>query len=202
MRHATLLLRSAATVLFATASIGFHTSPAQAQSTHGFAQFESTIDPVQGIVDDAFAGRDLWQVSQASKKSPALAFLLSFLIVGAGQGYNGQWGKGAGMFIGMWASFGVLAAGADDCVFGDSGCGVAAVGFFGMLGFALWSWIDAPISASAINRRIDAGGMALEIGPRLYLGRNGRAANDKLLVGREMLRPIPRVSLSLINVGF
>ena len=201
MRHTTLLSRSAAMVLFATASIGFHASPAQAQTTQGFVQFESTIDPVQGIAEDAFAGGDLWQVSQASKKSPALAFLLSFLIPGAGQGYNGQWGKGAGLFIGELVSLGVTAAGAGDCVNGRD-CGVAIAGFVGMVGFWWASWIDAPISASAINRRIDAGGMALEIGPRLYLDRNGRAVSDNLVVGQRMLRPIPHVSLSLIKVGF
>lgn len=201
MRLATLLFRSAAMVSFTTASIGSHASPAQAQTTHGFVQFEFTIDPVQGMASDAFAGRDLWQVSQASKKSPALAFLLSFLIVGAGQGYNGQWGKGVGMFAGELVSVGVFAAGIDDCASGDN-CGVSLAGFVGMVGFALWSWIDAPISASKINRRIDAGGMALEVGPRLYDAPSGGAAIHARLAGLQMVKPVPCVNLSLVNLQF
>lgn len=202
MRLATLLFRSAAMVSFATASIGSHASPAQAQTTHGFVQVEITIDPVQGMASDAFAGRDLWQVSQASKKSPGLAFLLSFLIVGAGQGYNGQWGKGVGMFAGELVSAGVFAAGIGDCAEGVDDCGVTIAGFVGMVGFALWSWIDAPISASKINRRIDAGGMALEVGPRLYDAPSGGAANHARLAGLQMVKPVPRVNLSLVNLQF
>ncbi len=202
MRLATSLFRSAAMVSFATASIVSHASPAQAQTTHGFVQFESTIDPVQGMASDAFAGRDLWQVSQASKKSPGLAFLLSFLIVGAGQGYNGQWSKGVGMFAGELVSAGVFAAGIDDCAEGVGDCGVTIAGFIGMVGFWLWSWIDAPISASAINRRIDAGGMALKVGPRLYDAQSAGAANHARLAGLQVVKPVPRVNLSLVNLRF
>jgi len=202
MRLATLLFRSAAMVSFATASIGSHASPARAQTTHSFVQSKSTIDPVQGIADDAFAGTDLWQVSQASRKSPGLAFLLSFWIFpGAGQGYNGQWGKGVAMFAGALVSVGMFAAGIDDCVSGDT-CGVGAAGFIGFVGFWLWSWIDAPISASAINRRIDAGGMALGVGPRLYDAPSAGAANHARLAGLQMVKPVPRVNLSLVNLQF
>ncbi len=201
MRLATLLFRAAAMVSFATASIGSHASPAQAQTTDSLVQFSYTTNPVEPVAGDTFAGRDMWQVSQASKKSPGLAFLLSFLIVAAGQGYNGQWGKGVGMFAGELASFGVLAAGLSDCVDG-SDCGVSLAGLVGMVGFALWSWIDAPISASKINRRIDAGGMALEVGPRLYNAPSGGAANHARLAGLQMVRPVPRVNLSLVNLRF
>ena len=201
MRLATLLFRSAAMVSFATVSIGSHASPAQAQTTDSLVQLSYTTDPVEPVAGDVFAGRDMWQVSQASRKSPGLAFLLSFLIVGAGQGYNGQWGKGAGMFIGELASFGVLVAGASDC-FIVSGCGVSVAGFVGMVGFALWSWIDAPISASKINREIDAGGMALGVGPRLYDAPSAGAANHARLAGLQMVKPVPRVNLSLVNLQF
>lgn len=36
------------------------------------------------------------------EKSPAIAALLSFIIVGAGQVYNGQIAKGIVFFVGMW----------------------------------------------------------------------------------------------------
>ncbi len=153
------------------------------------------------MASDAFAGRDLWQVSQASKKSPALAFLLSFLIVGAGQGYNGQWSKGVVMFANELISVGVFAVGVYACDHGSS-CGILLAGFVGMVGFALWSWIDAPVSASKINRRIDAGGMALEVGPRLYDAPIGGAANHARLAGLQMVKPFPRVNLSLVNLRF
>ena len=202
MRLATLLFRSAAMVSFATASIGSHASPAQAQTTDSLVQFSYTTNPVEPVAGDTFAGRDMWQVSQASKKSPALAFLLSFWIPGAGQGYNGQWSKGVGMFAGELVSVGVFAASIDDCAEGVGDCGVTIAGFIGVVGFWLWSWIDAPISASAINRRIDAGGMALEVGPRLYDAPSGGAAIHARLAGLQMVEPVPRVNLSLVNLQF
>ena len=115
-----------------------------------------------------------------SRKSPWAAFGLSVLIPGAGQAYNGQWGKGGLMLGGEVASVVVVAANIGDCgigtFFGNTdGCGLVTVGLIGMAGFALWSWIDAPLAANAINRRIDAGQVALEIGPQLVaLNRDSR----------------------------
>ncbi len=106
-----------------------------------------------------------------SRKSPWLAFGLSAIVVpGAGQAYNGQWGKGGLMLGGVVVSIGVMSAG-DDCDTSFSGddCGLVAAGLLGGMGFWLWSAIDAPISANAINRRIDAGQVALEIGPQLSM---------------------------------
>jgi hypothetical protein len=45
-----------------------------------------------------------------------------------------------------------------------SGRGVHAAAALGM-GLILWSWIDAPLSAAAINRRIEAGAVAFNLGP-------------------------------------
>ena len=75
----------------------------------------------------------------ARPKSAGIAFLMSFMIVGLGQVYNGQVGKGILMFIlciGLWLVF---------------------------LGWVIhiWSWIDAYQTASRMNeryyRRIAAG---------------------------------------------
>ena len=132
-----------------------------------------------------------------ARKSPWLAFGMSSLITGAGQAYNGQWGKGGLMLGGQIVSVSLFLSGANDCdiyspIFDEilgvasdasnyAGCGKVAAGLIGMLGFALWSMIDAPRTANAINRRIDAGQVALEIGPQLIV-RNRDSRIDLSLV--------------------
>jgi hypothetical protein len=83
---------------------------------------------------------------------------LSFVLPGAGQGYNGQWGKAA-VFLGVTlVAFtmvtrgdGLFACEAPD--YSNDKCSTATVG--ALIGAASWigSQIDAPISAAAINRR-------------------------------------------------
>ncbi len=114
-------------------------------------------------------------------KSPAGAFALSLMIPGAGQAHNGQWGKGALMLGGGLVSLGAAVAGSDEC--DSSGdCALFTAGLVGMVGFWVWSMIDAPVSASSINRRIDAGEVALEVGPQLI------APNRDSLVGLSLVR--------------
>ena len=60
--------------------------------------------------------------------------------------------------------------------------GLVVAGWFGMVGFWLWSVIDAPRTANAINRGIDAGQVALEIGPQLI------APNRDSPVGLSLVR--------------
>jgi hypothetical protein len=132
----------------------------------------------------------------ANRKSPGTAFLLSFLIVGAGQGYNGQWGKALLMAGGAVTSFAVASAGAEDCADFDD-CGRFTAGIVGALGFALWSWIDAPITASAINTRIDMG-LALELGPQPRFG----FASDRLVRRISPRRSSPQVGVSLARLSF
>jgi len=131
------------------------------------------------------------------RKSPGVAFLLSFLIVGAGQGYNGQWGKAFLMAGGAVASVAIASSGAQDCADYDE-CGRMAAGVIGALGFALWSWIDAPISASAINTRLDMGIAALEFGPRPRLGFPSDALLGRVAGGRST----PQLGVSLVRLGF
>jgi len=89
------------------------------------------------------------------KKSPVLAFVLSCLVPGAGQYYNGDITKGAiqqvlyagGLTLGLYAAAGG-AYGSDDneaATWVWVGLGVAGASY-------LWSIIDAPISAIRINR--------------------------------------------------
>ncbi len=131
------------------------------------------------------------------RKSPGLAFFLSFLLVGAGQGYNGQWGKTALMAGGFLASYGVASAGTEDCSELDE-CGQLAAGVVGMIGFALWSWIDAPISASAINTRRELGIASLEFGPRPVVG----MPSDRLARRLTRGRGTPQLGLSVARLKF
>ncbi len=114
-------------------------------------------------------------------KSPGGAFALSLMIPGAGQAHNGQWGKGALMLGGGLVSVGAAVAGSDECDSSDD-CALFTAGLIGMIGFWVWSMIDAPVSASSINRRIDAGEVALEIGPQLI------APNRDSLVELSLVR--------------
>ena len=114
-------------------------------------------------------------------KSPGGAFALSLMIPGAGQAHNGQWGKAALMLGGGLVSVGAAVAGSDECDSSDN-CALFTAGLVGMIGFWVWSMIDAPVSASSINRRIEAGEVALEIGPQLI------APNRDALVGLSLLR--------------
>ena len=114
-----------------------------------------------------------------ARKSPWEAVGLSLVWPGAGQAYNGQWAKGALMLGGGVASAVVVIATSDDC---PSDCGVFNAGVIGLVGFALWSLIDASRTAKAINRRIDAGQVAVEIGPR------SMAPNRNARVGLSLVR--------------
>lgn len=88
-----------------------------------------------------------------SRKEPALACVLSFLLPGLGQFYNGESGKGAIM---LGASiFGVILMASainDELWSGRNSDEKGALGGMIFLGAWLWSLIDAPISASKINR--------------------------------------------------
>lgn len=130
------------------------------------------------------------------RKSPLAAFALSLFITGAGQGYNGQWGKGGLMFLGSVTSIAVAINNAPDCADYEE-CGAFSAGMIGWVGFMLWSWIDAPVSASAINRRLEAG-IALEIGPQPRMGFPSDALARSL-----SHRPVgPQFGVSLARLSF
>ena len=96
-------------------------------------------------------------------KSPGLAFALSFLVVGLGQHYNGEYTKGIiqealvlGGLVLFWTTW-------DDVYYydwyyvewyyeGEEPTTLSWIGLGAASAVSLWSMIDAPISASRINK--------------------------------------------------
>ena len=89
-------------------------------------------------------------VAKPRHKSPFLAWFLSWLVPGGGQGYNGQWGKAAAFFVPAAAGFAVVAA--SDGFSCTEDCGTRDVGLVIMVAASVGSQIEAPIAASKINR--------------------------------------------------
>jgi hypothetical protein len=82
-------------------------------------------------------------------KSPFLAWFLSWLVPGGGQGYNGQWGK-AGLFF-AGAVTGVALVVSNDGIPCDGGACDAGLAL--ALVSSLGSQIDGPVTAAKINRQ-------------------------------------------------
>lgn len=94
------------------------------------------------------------------KKNPMVALGLSFPIVGSGQFYNGEYTKGVVQMGAAIVGLGlVLSAGGDnvDSLQGnldaDNDDWRSIPGYVLLLGGAIWSLIDAPMSANRINRQ-------------------------------------------------
>jgi TM2 domain-containing membrane protein YozV len=88
-----------------------------------------------------------------SRKEPALACVMSILLPGLGQFYNGEAAKGAIMLGASVFGVVLMASAINDELWTSQDSD--AKGTFGamiFLGAWLWSVIDAPISASKINR--------------------------------------------------
>jgi hypothetical protein len=107
------------------------------------AQERDSTSPLLGV-----------QAAQADSaqrhKSPVLAWFLSWLVPGGGQGYNGQWTKAAAFFVPAAIGFGIAAANDGFSCTGD--CGTRDVGLGIMVAASIGSQIEAPITASKINR--------------------------------------------------
>jgi hypothetical protein len=128
------------------------------------------------------------------EKSPVLAWVLSFVLPGAGQGYNGQWGKAAAFFGGVVAGSTLVVVGAVSCVVNAAGgedCGgydaVWNIGLVLMLGSWVWSQIDAPVSAIGINRRLRERAV-LDLGPRVVVLPVSRTRHPAPSIGLELGR--------------
>lgn len=82
--------------------------------------------------------------SSYKEKNPFVAFGWSFLIVGGGQIYNGEYGKAA-------LQLGTVLTGSTLFYLGTSDEAILG-GAFLVLGGWIWTLVDAPISANRINR--------------------------------------------------
>lgn len=134
-------------------------SQASAQRGGDFLLAEPHTGNVALASDEAIP--PLPQASNIQEKNPWIAFGLSALITGGGQYYNGHYGKGTVQFVAAAAGLGVfLAAEEDDYkLFGerfdpDDDNNRGAIGALVFLGSAIWSMVDAPISANNINHQL------------------------------------------------
>ena len=96
----------------------------------------------------------------SQKKNPMVALGLSFPIVGSGQFYNGEYTKGVAQMGAAIVGLGlVLSAGGDNMdspegnLDADNDDWRSIPGYVLFLGGAVWSLIDAPMSANRINRQ-------------------------------------------------
>jgi hypothetical protein len=121
--------------------------------------FVYRIEDSLKIVKELLIGMD--GTSEREEKSPFLAFLMSCLVPGAGQHYNGDVAKGVIQEVlfagGITVALAAAASASGGFYFEDySDNGEAETWFWAGLGVAgasyLWSIIDAPISAIRINR--------------------------------------------------
>jgi hypothetical protein len=88
--------------------------------------------------------------SSRRHKSPVLAWFLSWLIPGGGQGYNGQWTKAVAFFVPAAVGLGLAAS--DDGFSCSGDCGTRDAGLVILAAASIGSQIEAPIAASKINR--------------------------------------------------
>lgn len=127
-------------------------------STQAFGQQPGAFLLADGPETDVMAFNDLVtppmpQSTEVNEKNPWAAFFFSWLIPGGGQFYNGEKTKGALMLLGGVTGAGVHLYSEHDRAFN--------VGTAVMLGSAIWSMIDAPISANRINREMQQASMQI-----------------------------------------
>ena len=133
--------------------------------------------------------RDVVRISRESvlgsrtfiqKKNPMVALGLSFPIVGSGQFYNGEYTKGAVQMGAAIVGLGlILGAGGDNVdspegnLDADDDDWRSIPGYVLFVGGAVWSLIDAPMSANRINRQnqgVSYGHMIELVGNRATVG--------------------------------
>jgi hypothetical protein len=116
----------------------------------------------------ALSPGDVEAQAPEGKKAPAAALALSVLIPGAGQAYNGDWGKAALIIGGELVAAALIVSGVS-CADNSNDCPNLTIGLLMAAGFTIGSWIDAPLSARKINRRIELGAATAEVGAQLRI---------------------------------
>jgi len=157
---------------------------AQIQAQHGLAQNESYAEVVLVTSSEFGSGfiltQDTTTVPVFKKRQPGTAFVLSFVLSGAGQIYNGQNGKGAIMMGTSIIGFVLFTNGVEEPPFATRlvTSPAGTVGLVLLVGSGLWSMIDAPVVATKLNR---ANGLAFRLEPSLhYMGDSRLALGPKL----------------------
>ncbi len=123
------------------------------------------------------------QETELNEKNPWAAFFFSWLIPGGGQFYNGEKTKGGLMLLGGVTGAGILVYGINDkeeessrTITESPGLTTSSfrykktsnetamnIGAAILVGSAIWSMIDAPVSANRINRELQQA--SLQINP-------------------------------------
>ena len=128
--------------------------------------------------------------SNANYKNPGVAFLLSFLLPGGGQYYNGELVKGI-VIDALWLiSIGAILSEEDEGI---------AIGLLLSSANSIYSWIDAPVSANRINRRNYAIGLInwnLGNGKYLSLSPDIQLRNNFLSIA-SIGKPVSTIGLKL-----
>ena len=141
-------------------------------------------------------------VSEYRHRYPGLSFLFSFLYPGIGQYYNGQVGKGVVMTVlatGSLATMIVMYSNANTDSYGninisDNDATTVGVAAIVMLGTYIWSMIDAPVSASAMNRRNEPLSWNVGKSSKLSITPDVLSSN---LIGTKTIYQAPAYGLSL-----
>ena len=150
--------------------------------------FRYKMDEIDKISKETVIGTR----SVAKKKNPMVALGLSFPIIGAGQFYNGQYTKGVIQLGATIVGLGfTLSASGDNYDLADEAGNVDAdgddwmsvPGYLLFFGGAIWSLIDAPMSANRINQQsqIASYGHLFQLdGDRAMLGMDPVASRNGL----------------------
>ena len=122
------------------------TSQASGQRPGGFLLADSNPS---NAIEEPEAMPLVPQSISVKEKDPWIAFLLSAVIVGSGQVYNEQVGKGVLQFTGAVTGLALLISEDEK---GREDSDKALIGACVWLGSFMWSVIDAPVTANRINR--------------------------------------------------
>ena len=148
--------------------------------------FRYKMNEIDKITKETVIGKR----TAAKKKNPMVALGLSFPIIGAGQFYNGQYTKGVIQLGAAVVGLGfTLSASGDneDRLDGnldvDDDDWMSVPGYLLLFGGAIWSLIDAPMSANRINQQsqIPSYGHLFQLdGDRTTLGMDPVASRNGL----------------------
>lgn len=140
-----------------------------------------------------FSKYNLREQSKPSYKSPWIAFLISYVIPGGGQIYNGEIIKGL-LFTGTFVLGAVIAlipgvgakSGSEWPTSSYIGVGIAGIAY-------VWQLVDAPISASRINEENNLSMFRIDIlnGHQVSFGLSSELIKDTPAFGLKVNYKVP-----------